>query len=695
MRSIAAAIIVVLSYRPQDSTYFVHCLTFPALHSIPSLKSTNNHAAIFVLPSTLQETDEFKQSLQMIQPEDIVDIDGIGQLTTEPNEDPSMTDSLSPTVTADIITNDPSITATDDGIFSSIDTTELIDPTTIVEQVLTPSASHPPIETPSLRKILKFAVPAIGVWLCSPLLSLIDTSSVGLLSGTAQQAALNPAVAVTDYGALLVAFMYTATTNLIASARANETEGDRPQTAKVLTDAMQISVGVGATLGAVLTILAKPMLRNFIGNDGINVEVFEAAVRYVRIRALGMPAAVVIGSMQSACLGMKDIKSPLYVLFAAAVVNLMGDLIFVGRKSVWLGGASGAAWATVFSQYAALGLFIKWLTVSRKDKKASSSDTNETSDTINLTKPIMELMGECEGGLSRRRKLQKSLKTFTSSVSNSSGSKVQTKPLSPLPKSAKVTEKYFSARGFLAGRFSIRKLFKLPSRKEVQAFKPFFIPVTTTQVGRVSSYIAMSHVVSSALGTSSMAANQVILSFFYCLTPIADSLSLTGQSFIPGISEKPNSKARAKALKVTKRNFFKAGLLFGAVMSSMMATMPKLGRFFSSDPTVLAEVASAVPVLIGVFSVHGVICASEGLMLGQKDLGFLGKAYACFFFGVPFFMLRVKKAALSGVSNIGLSSVWTVFCGYQIVRVTMWVARLAQLQRRSEISAALAEESGQ
>lgn len=60
------------------------------------------------------------------------------------------------------------------------------------------------IDTPDVKKILKFAIPAIGVWLCGPLLSLIDTSAVGLFSGTYQQAALNPAVAVTDYAALLI-----------------------------------------------------------------------------------------------------------------------------------------------------------------------------------------------------------------------------------------------------------------------------------------------------------------------------------------------------------------------------------------------------------------------------------------------------------------------------------------------------------
>jgi len=60
------------------------------------------------------------------------------------------------------------------------------------------------IEAPSMRNIISFAIPAMGIWLCGPLLSLIDTSAVGMLSGTSQLAALNPAITITDDGALLV-----------------------------------------------------------------------------------------------------------------------------------------------------------------------------------------------------------------------------------------------------------------------------------------------------------------------------------------------------------------------------------------------------------------------------------------------------------------------------------------------------------
>ncbi len=60
------------------------------------------------------------------------------------------------------------------------------------------------LQAPGVKNIIAFAIPAIGIWLCGPLLSLIDTSAVGLLSGTAQQAALNPAITITEDGALLV-----------------------------------------------------------------------------------------------------------------------------------------------------------------------------------------------------------------------------------------------------------------------------------------------------------------------------------------------------------------------------------------------------------------------------------------------------------------------------------------------------------
>jgi hypothetical protein len=194
----------------------------------------------------------------------------------------------------------------------------------------------------------------------------------------------------------------------------------------------------------------------------------------------------------------------------------------------------------------------------------------------------------------------------------------------------------------------------------------------------------MSHVVSSTLGTASMAAQQVIASLFYCLCPIADSLSLTAQSFLPSISEKPPSQERSAALKKTALNFIKAGGIFGGAMMAAVAAIPLVSGMFTSDATVIGLVNSVVPLLLGFFSVHGMLCASEGVLLGQKDLNFLGRMYGMYFFALPYLMLQVKKAALTGSRSVGLTSVWTVFLGYQMFRFVAWVSRVAILQKRTE-----------
>ena len=576
-------------------------------------------------------------------------------------------------------------------------------------------------EAPSVSKIIQFAIPAIGVWLCGPILSLIDTSAVGLLSGTAQQAALNPAVAISDYTNLLLAFLYTATTNLSASARAadnaniaNGSGGDSSpsKTTRTLITALQLSGYVGTAVGAALVLSSKFLVTTMLGTDAtIDPEVMTAALTYVRIRALGVPAAAVIGAAQSSCLGMRDIRSPLYVLAAAAVVNFVGDVLFVGCSHPLLGGAAGAAWATTFSQYAALGLFVKWLRSPGGKKKdvgkaavvesltKADDEHPSSSSTINISDAILELTGQYGSrGAGRRAKFRRALQSLRmSSLSADAGSDDSVKPrrsrlFGRRFASTSPSDETFSARGFLENKMRKRDLFQLPPSESAKEFLPYVLPVTTTSIGRVSSYAAMAHVVASSLGTAAMAAQQIVLSLFYCLTPIADSLGLTAQSFVPGIhSQSKDSPHRPKAIRRTTANFYKAGAIFSAAMVGAVATIPVFSKFFTSDPSVVGMVNSVAPFLAVFFASHGMFSASEGVLLGQKDLGFLGKSYAAFFAVVPALMLQVKRAALSGTRAVDLTSVWGVFVCYQLFRSVMWGLRLLQLQRRvdSDSEAAL------
>jgi len=541
-----------------------------------------------------------------------------------------------------------------------------------------------PSESPGILSISKFALPAIGVWLCGPLLSLIDTAVVGLFAGTNHQAALSPAVALTDYAALLLAFLFAATTNLVSasstSAQSSTTQQssmaspDKNESAQAtLISSLQLSTFVGAGLGFVMFVLTNVLLKALIGNDAIDPTVFNPASQYVKIRALGMPAAAILGSAQAACLGLKDIRSPLMILGAAAGVNLLGDLVFVRSKYALFSGAAGAAWATILSQYTAVFLFLKWL-------KTRPRKSNEEVDSMDEKKWKVGPMGKIE--------MQSRAMTQTGEMettNNQPTEKTHKKQLTTKPR--RIAKKpSFSTRGFLhESPFKKRNIISFPSRNDAAKFIPYVVPVTTTSVGRVSLFLAMAHV-SSSLGTIGMAAQQIVLALFEAFCPVVDSLSLTAQSFIPAaMAERESLQSQDNDnLRMLTMDFIKTGVLFGSSLVLAVCCIPMITKFFTTDLLVMNQVHAILPYLGGIFAMHGVVMATEGVLLGRRDLNFLGWMYGIYFAAMPALMLRVKHAVLHQGKTGGLTSVWKIFLGYQASRTVLWLGRALWLSRKEK-----------
>ena len=77
---------------------------------------------------------------------------------------------------------------------------------------------------PTAADLAKFALPTLGAWLISPMMSLIDTGVVGRRASSTALAALGPGTMVSDSCAYLFSFLSVATTNLVATQlAANET----------------------------------------------------------------------------------------------------------------------------------------------------------------------------------------------------------------------------------------------------------------------------------------------------------------------------------------------------------------------------------------------------------------------------------------------------------------------------------------
>jgi len=139
----------------------------------------------------------------------------------------------------------------------------------------------------------------------------------------------------------------------------------------------------------------------------------------------------------------------------------------------------------------------------------------------------------------------------------------------------------------------------------------------------------------------------------------------------------------AKALLDLTLTLMKASLVFTVGIVSIVASMPLINRFFTSDMSVISQVNSVVPILAIWMSMQPLVFLSEGVLLGRKDLGFLGKSYGMYFFALPYAFLRLKEASLSGIKTATLASVWHVFLIYQVSRFFLWTYRLIQQTRRS------------
>ncbi|XP_002991913.2 protein DETOXIFICATION 46, chloroplastic isoform X1 [Selaginella moellendorffii] len=201
-------------------------------------------------------------------------------------------------------------------------------------------------------KIMTFAGPALGIWLFSPLMSLIDTAVIGNCS-TLELAALGPATVLCDHVSYLFMFLSVATSNLVATSLARN---DLEEAAQHLSRLLLISLSLGIGMLVLMELYATPLLQGFLKSQ--NSFLVSPAATYVKIRALSWPAMLVGMVAQSAILGMKDSWSPLKVLAIAGAINAVGDILLCS----YLGcGIAGAAWATSFAQYVAVVLMLKSL----------------------------------------------------------------------------------------------------------------------------------------------------------------------------------------------------------------------------------------------------------------------------------------------------------------------------------------------
>ncbi|XP_023532591.1 protein DETOXIFICATION 46, chloroplastic-like [Cucurbita pepo subsp. pepo] len=203
-----------------------------------------------------------------------------------------------------------------------------------------------------MKEIVTFTGPAIGLWICGPLMSLIDTAVIGQGSAV-ELAALGPATVLCDYTSFVFMFLSIATSNMVATALAKQ---DKNEVQHHISTLLFVGLVSGFLMLLATKLLGSVALTAFVGTKNANI--IPAANTYMQIRGLAWPAVLTGWVAQSASLGMKDSWGPLKALAVASIVNGIGDIVLC----MFLGyGIAGAAWATMASQVIAAYMMIESL----------------------------------------------------------------------------------------------------------------------------------------------------------------------------------------------------------------------------------------------------------------------------------------------------------------------------------------------
>ncbi|CAN1125152.1 Protein DETOXIFICATION 46, chloroplastic [Linum perenne] len=227
-----------------------------------------------------------------------------------------------------------------------------------------------------VKEIAMFTGPATGLWLCGPLMSLIDTVVIGQGSSI-ELAALGPGTVLCDYICYVFMFLSVATSNLVATALARQLLCDIIFSGMVQSASIFFFVRDFKYLIILMYLhcLLFPFPSAFAGPK--NIDLIPAANTYVQIRGLAWPAVLVGWVAQSA--RMKDSWGPLKALAVSTLINGVGDVVLCS----FLGyGIAGAAWATMVSQVVAAFMMIDSL--NKKGYKAISISVPTFDDLLRI-----------------------------------------------------------------------------------------------------------------------------------------------------------------------------------------------------------------------------------------------------------------------------------------------------------------------
>lgn len=202
---------------------------------------------------------------------------------------------------------------------------------------------------PIAKNVILYALPLLLSDLLQQLYSAFDSLIVGNYVGKSALAAVSSTYSITNTVIGLFLGVSVGATALIARYFGAKNEED-------LQKSIHTSIVMAFIFSAVFTVAGICITPWMLRLMNTPPEVYDVAALYLRIYFAGVTGTILYNMCSGILRAVGNSKHPLYLLFVAAAVNVVLDILFVAVLS-W--GVTGAALATILSQLLS-GVLLLW-----------------------------------------------------------------------------------------------------------------------------------------------------------------------------------------------------------------------------------------------------------------------------------------------------------------------------------------------
>ena len=548
--------------------------------------------------------------------------------------------------------------------------------TTITTTEVSPSATKPSTHLPSYRQLIVFTATTILIWISEPLLSLVDTTIVGMtavatttaatsssaaaVDVVVQIASLGPSTTLYDSAVYMTYFLAIATTNLISPALAKKQW-------KQLRKSTSHFMGLAMVCGGVVTTLCLTMGRRIITNIVVGsstttptaaaaaaaaavtaistqqLQIIQLATQYAYIRAMVAPFAVVDFCAQSFCLACLDTTTPAVAVAVASLVNIVGDWILIPYY-----GIQGAAIATAMATVSSCAILLRQ--VRRKTKEWKQNQEREEyfmDGTRTLSIPTIPTTRVVDGSIEFLDPSDLTQDKQETTYNNKGRRNI------PLEKA--------TVNGGVSSTPNI-PFCSLPDRKSFLSLVSLAGPIFIIMMLKIACYSIMT-IQATRFGIIPLAAHNIMMRFFFFFACFGDSISQAMQTFFP---QTPTPLMKTKLLK----RLFVLSMSLGVIISQTSHfILTRLGKYLVQDAGILETLATYAPYMASALFLHPLVMLMEGTILARRDLMSLVGMYV-------FTVVVHCGWVLNGALTTNLAGLWQAFLGFQCLRLVQFTSRV-------------------